>query len=85
MDITCPGCGRPLPYETSGHELARRMRAQGIGCYQGQDGQYYLERGYGEVSRSAIDEAIQAGLIGPRWDDAPHLQYWKALPVSQRL
>ena len=80
--VKCPTCGRPLPYINSGHELAHTMRDRGVGCYQGQDSQYYLERGFGEVKRAAIDEALKAKLIAPKWDDAPHLQYWRALPVA---
>lgn len=76
----CPTCKRPMPYFGTGEILAHQMRTEGVGCYQGQDSLYYLERGYGEVSRKAIDDALAKGLIGPRWDDAPHLEYWKALP-----
>jgi hypothetical protein len=76
----CPTCKLPMPYFWTGELLTHQMRAEGVGCYQGQDGLYYLERGYGEVSRKAIDYALAKGLIGPHWDDAPHLEYWKALP-----
>jgi hypothetical protein len=57
------------------------MQSHGVGCYQGQDHLYYLERGIGEVARTAIDDALAKGLIVPRWDDAAHLEYWK---VSQQ-
>lgn len=80
---SCPTCGRPLPYVGAGEHLYRIMLRDGVGCYQGQDRLYYLERGLGEVSRAAIDEALAAGLIGPRWDDAPHLEYWKASAGSR--
>lgn len=75
--MKCPTCGQNLTRFEGGEELARRMSAGNLGCYQGQDGNYYLERGAGEVNRYAIDDAIGKGLIVPRWDDAPHLAYWR--------
>lgn len=66
-----------MPYVEDGEDLAARMR-QGVGCYQGRDRLYYLERGGGEVARMAIDDALSKGLIVPRWDEAPHLEYWRA-------
>ena len=81
--LKCPTCGHPLPAPPtvgSGGDLANRMRSGGTACYQGRDGLYYLERGGGQVSRAAIDDALKKKLIVPRWDDAPDLQYWRAAP-----
>lgn len=78
----CPTCGGPMPSITSGETLAGRMRELNIGLYQGQDHQYYLERGYGQIQRATIDDALSRGLIVPRWEDAPHLEYWKAAPAD---
>jgi hypothetical protein len=67
-----------MPYVGTGETLAHLMRLNGVGCYQGQDHLYYLERGIGEVSRKAIDDALARGLILPKWADSPQLEYWRA-------
>lgn len=73
----CPMCGHPLARIMTAEQLLGPMRA-GLDCYQGQDRNYYLTRGGGRVSRTAINDALAKGLIVPKWDDAPHLEYWRA-------
>lgn len=73
----CPHCGQPLPL--TGEELAARM-AGGLDCYEAADGGYFLTQGGGKVSRAAIDDALAKGLIVPKWDDSPHLAYWRFAP-----
>lgn len=75
MKGICPTCLQPIP--ESGESLRARM-SMGRDCYQGRDGHYYLTRGGGEVSRAAINDALSKGLICPKWDDASHLEYWRA-------
>lgn len=74
---TCPHCGQTMPEHMDADDLARRMRS-GLDCYRGQDGHYYLTRGGGRVPYQAIDDALAHGLIVPKWDDAPDLEYWRA-------
>ena len=78
---TCPTCERP-PVIRDPSALASKM-AGGLDCYQGTDRHYYLTRGGGEVLREAIDAALRHGLIKPKWDDAPHLEYWRL--VASRI
>jgi hypothetical protein len=76
----CPTCGRPMPHAQTGDDLVRQMRNahhSGANCYRGRDGNYYIEYNGGSVSREAIDDALERGLIVPRWADKPNYQYWR--------
>jgi len=76
--MNCPTCGQKLNTIRIAADLVHRMKENNVGCYMGQDRNYYLERGLGQVDRNAIDQALAVGAIKPRWDDAPQLEYWKA-------
>ena len=76
----CPTCGQERPrrmFET-GTALARAMRDGNHDCYLGQNGGYHLSQGAGHTTRTAIDEAVTAGLIIPKWNERPDLEYWKS-------
>lgn len=75
----CPTCGRPMPYINDGRALYERMRAGNLDCYLGASGGYYLTHAGIEVSRAAVDNALALGLIQPKWDDHPHLEFWSAV------
>lgn len=61
---------------THGAQLAAKMRLHG-NCYLGQDGNFYIEYGGGRVTREAVQAALDARMIEPRWPDKPELQYYK--------
>lgn len=44
--------------------------------YLGASGGYFMSHGGGPVERRAIDAALTAGWIKPKWPDRPDLEYW---------
>jgi len=63
----------------SGAQLVQRMQDHRPprDVYLTNTGHYALLYGGGRVQRKAIEEALQAGWIKPKWDDRPDLEYWR--------
>ena len=74
----CPTCGHEISVINDAETLASTMRERQMDCYEGRDGRFYLSRGGGPVSRVAINQALHAGWIKPKWDERPDLPYWRA-------
>jgi len=76
----CPVCGRPWPERIittpEGIIAVLQTGTQPRNVYAGRDGKYYITFRGGQVTREAVHEALDRGLIIPEWPDTPH-EYWR--------